>query len=246
MKTIKTAEAIQKLNQSLLTIGILTSELIRNMDLYDAILKELKNLKDYHVNVEHQPVPVSVMIKGLILDKIILVGSSILEEADQYITAKKMPDWKQEIQELKIKVGPIRKKLSNWSDLRKYRNQILAHNLRKTDGTSIFDTRNGMHEFNVPKNNGERVLFFELIRAYTELLFKHFIDYQNQMNFETTILDCIQFSSDDIDLVFELREIENFRNNHNLSNQIEALSDIPSSVQTKKDFDDHKAKRSKL
>lgn len=246
MQNRKTDSSIKKLNQSLLTVGSLTTELIVFMDTYDALLKELQVLKHYHVNVTHVPTPVTEVVKALIFDKIIIVGLSILEEVNKVFTKKKLPEWSAEITAFKKQISPIQKRLSQWSDLRQYRNQLLAHNLRTDTGKSIFDLGDGKHKFNVPKRNGEYVLFFELIRVYVESLFSYFEEHHSKMNFKITIIDCIQFTSVDIDMIAELRIVEKFRIDQGLSTEIEALSDIPDTVRTKADYDKLKAERNKL
>ena len=212
------------------------------MDTYDSLLKELKDLKHYHVNVTHKPVTVTEVFKALIFDKVLLVGFSILEEINKVFTKKNIPEWKIEIAEFKKKVSPISKRLSQWTDLRPFRNQILAHNLRTQDGKSIFNIEDGLHEFNVPQKNGEFVLFFELIRVYTELFFKHFEDHHHKMDFDRTLIDCIQFTSEEIDMIAELRKVEQFRKDHGLSIEIEALADIPATVRSKADYDKFKSR----
>lgn len=84
---------------------------------------------------------------------IIVQTISFLDEFDTFITSID-PDLDTTIKAIKKTVKPALKQIREWKDLREFRNNILAHNLRNKKNTISIFTR-GMSSYDIPQTGAD-------------------------------------------------------------------------------------------
>ncbi len=84
--------------------------------------------------------------------QIILKSCSFLEEWDSFLAVKTNKVDQQRVLLIKKVVAPARKEIGKWKDLKKFRNEVIAHNLRNSNKSFSLDD---MHTYNCPNTTEE-------------------------------------------------------------------------------------------
>jgi hypothetical protein len=150
------------------------------------------------------PFPISV--SAICQDYLVVQSCSYLDEYDNYFTIKNFPNEKERILKLKRIVKPAYKKIKSWKDLKKMRNNIIAHNHR-VNGESIYDSVEKV-TYIVPSSNEEYTLLADLIFIITQNIEPVFPDIVKSMNFSSTLRDFLVIKSEKINTYEELKRIE--------------------------------------
>tara|TARA_B110000908_G_C10259523_1_gene458126 strand:+ start:3582 stop:3965 length:384 start_codon:yes stop_codon:yes gene_type:complete len=95
-------------------------------------LNQIK-FKELHYN----KLPYSNAVSGVCKIQLIILACSYLDEYEQQLTPIKHPEHIDSILSFKKVTKPAIDRIKKWKDLKKYRNQITAHNYR-IKGKSIF------------------------------------------------------------------------------------------------------------
>ena len=86
---------------------------------------------------------------------------SFLDEYNNFVKSKD-PDLDTTIKAIKKTVKPALKKISEWRDLRKFRNNVLAHNLRSQKReASVFTF--GLNSYDIPQTGADFVVLYNCI-----------------------------------------------------------------------------------
>lgn len=157
----------------------------------------------------------SKSISGSLQNYSLIILCSFIDEYNEEFTSSKHPEFAERINRLKRITKPAIKRLNRWTHIEKYRNNILAHNLR-IDGKSIFDNQFEPKYYNVPHTNDEFVLVARLISIISNCISREFFDLVQEIKMKETVLSKTEFKHNKIDIDKEieevLRTIENVRN----------------------------------
>jgi hypothetical protein len=98
---------------------------------------------------------------------------SFLDEYQQVFGVKTEKKYKDRIIITKAINKPLISKISEWKDLREFRNNLLAHNLRKgKNGDYVFSIEN--LDYNAPRNLNDLFLLTNLIQLSTDTIYSEF------------------------------------------------------------------------
>ena len=86
---------------------------------------------------------------------ILMNSCSFLDEYNKHFLFKSEPEFKDRILAIKKIAKPAFKKVNEWTDLREYRNQMIAHNFRINDDAFSF---NMLGQYNAPRTYRDIVL----------------------------------------------------------------------------------------
>ena len=86
---------------------------------------------------------------------ILMNSCSFLDEYNKHFLFKSEPEFKDRILAIKKIAKPAFKKINEWTDLREYRNQMIAHNFRINDDAFSF---NMLGQYNAPRTYRDIVL----------------------------------------------------------------------------------------
>lgn len=118
-----------------------------------------------------------------IFSQTLILTNSFLDEFDKFFTSKK-PDENRKISKVKKVVKPAVSQIRKWTDLKIFRNNVLAHNLRvnKQNNVSVFlDGR--IHNYNIPKDISDlQVLVQCLLMTKSVILENYQSEYQSFSN----------------------------------------------------------------
>lgn len=84
--------------------------------------------------------------------QIILKACSFLEEWDGFLAVKTNEEDQNKLLLIKKAVAPARKEINKWKDLKKFRNEIIAHNLRNNQKQFSLDD---LEKYDCPNTNYE-------------------------------------------------------------------------------------------
>lgn len=103
---------------------------------------------NYHRRKQHEWNSKEYTHYVTLYNAILMHTCSYLEEYNNQFTSKTELEFKDRIRMVKKIAKPAYKKIMNWSDLRQYRNQIIAHNLRINNDIFSF---NKLGQYNAPR-----------------------------------------------------------------------------------------------
>lgn len=108
----------------------------------------------------------------------VIESVSFLDEYQQVFGVKTEKMFKDRIIVVKAINKPLISRISEWKDLREFRNNLLAHNLRKgKNGDFIFSIKN--LDYNAPRNLYDLFLLSNLIMFSAETIYSEF---KNEIN----------------------------------------------------------------
>ena len=154
----------------------------------------------------YENISFSKAVSGNLQNYAIIIACSFLDELNKELTAFNHPDYEKQINKVKRIIKPIKKRINKWSDLRNYRNYILAHNL-KEKSISLFSEKREKVTYNVPFSNSEHFLFTELILMIVKFVSSEFKDLIAKIDFKESITDRVEFTENDVDVKKEYYEI---------------------------------------
>ncbi|NMC60932.1 MAG: hypothetical protein GYA51_16355 [Candidatus Methanofastidiosa archaeon] len=115
----------------------------------------------------------------------IIDSVSFLDEYQQVYGVKTESKYKDRIIITKAINKPLISKICEWKDLRDFRNNLLAHNLRKgKNGDFIFSIENV--DYNAPRNLNDLFLLTNLIQFSADTIYSEFEDEIKEFALETT------------------------------------------------------------
>lgn len=114
----------------------------------------------------------------------------------------------------RTQIKPVIKCINRWEDLKKYRDMIVAHNLRNKSQKSIFNEIEHKPKFKTPQTHDDFVLLFELLALITKNIGVEFPELLNHFSFDERILDFIEY---------EKIETDFFKDFSNVCDEIKSL-----------------------
>lgn len=102
---------------------------------------------------------------------IILETTTFLDEFNIYFAKSAPPSERMRVQEFKKIVKPILSRINQWTDLTKFRNQIVAHNWRNKQGAFVIPDLN---DYNIPRNRFEGLLLIDYLNYIWSLIMAEF------------------------------------------------------------------------
>src|SRR5688572_19628185 len=117
--------------------------------------------------------------------QILLKSCSFLDEWNKVFGVKTEPKDKDKILIVKKVAKAPYKCISSWSQLRNFRNEMIAHNHRDKDGKNVFIQG---HSYNSPQSNGEIYLLVFCIKRMVDVIYSFF---KNEV--EKVIIDKVTY-----------------------------------------------------
>jgi hypothetical protein len=146
---------------------------------------------------------------------IIIKACSFLDEYNKGLAPLNYPEYSDRIKLIKTILKPATKRINKWSDLRNYRNDIIAHNLKK--GTDYILNDNNKVEYNIPHTDNEMFLLCELIFMMTREIHNQFLEIVKSLNHHEKISDHLVIDKKNIDVLSEMLKVRNEIENIKLS-----------------------------
>jgi hypothetical protein len=133
--------------------------------------------------------PHFVLANSYLAEYIIILICSFLDEYNDNFIPKKNHLLHDRILNFRKQIKPVLTRIAKWKDLKKYRNNILAHNLRLKDNTSIFSDTLERIDYNLPNTPDEIRLLIELSSLITKNIGGQFPELLQNFNFDEKIID---------------------------------------------------------
>lgn len=156
---------------------------------------------------------------------------SFLDEYQQVYGVKTETKYKDRIKITKAINKPLISKICEWKDLRDFRNNLLAHNLRKgKNGNFVFSIEN--LDYNAPRNLNDLFLLTNLIQLSTDTIYSEFEneikEFASKITKEIKVSDRLLTKDDVSKITTELLKkanLEKTRHNRDYSFRINSLID---------------------
>jgi hypothetical protein len=199
-------EKLLEVIKTLLTLGTQIKFLIDGHETLTENSEYINKIKfkDPH----HANLPLDKSVSGFLQNYMKIISCSFLDEYNEELTPGKHPEFKTRILRLKQITKPVMKRINQWKDLKDFRNNLLAHNLR-IKGRSIYSGAIGSLQYNIPHTNNEHVLLCELLIILTTIVSQEFNDVFHQLNRKETLKDKLKFNYPQVDVEAEKRLIWN-------------------------------------
>jgi hypothetical protein len=159
------------------SFGILMSLFISIKQNFNSIIyyeDHLSNDSEYFKNSKI-PKKSSSQVDTTIIDALrfqyILQICSFLDEWDKFTGIKTNSEFDEKIRVIKRVVKPAKQAINKFPDLRRFRNEIIAHNYRDKNNEFTFNRINTYH---IPNNNGEMYLILYSIKRILDVLYSNF------------------------------------------------------------------------
>ena len=204
---------MQKLLESYKTLLHIGTQISFFSEVYETYRDNEEHLNQIKFKGHYSKLPFSKAISGSLQNYAIILLHSFMDEYNKEFIISKHPIYSDRIKRLRHIIKPAIKRLNMWSDIRKYRDYILAHNLRVKD-ISIFNSAFVPMHFNVPHTNAETILASQLVKIITTNISQEFPELVNQIDWKENILEKMIFNYPEINIQTEI---------HDICNQIENL-----------------------
>ncbi len=145
-------------------------------------------------------------VLGFCQDLQLIYCCSFLDEFENQFNPKKFPIERDRILLAKKLTKPAYKRIKRWKDLKKIRNNILAHNHR-LNGKPIYDFSEKLN-YNVPIYEEEFILLADLVFMISQTIHYAFPNIVNKIDINESLLDHINFKSDKTNTFEEYKSIE--------------------------------------
>lgn len=110
--------------------------------------------------------------------QIIIKSCSFMEEWDKFLAIKTDINHRDKLLLIKRIVSPVRKEINKWKDLKKFRNEVIAHNFRNNDGKFSLDE---IYSYNCPNTIEELYYLISFLEIMTKVLSMNFKEYSYQI-----------------------------------------------------------------
>lgn len=146
--------------------------------------------------------PSDMIMKAVLYNHTLLICNAILDEFNREFTPLKCTEFADRVNKFRRQIKPVLGRIDKWKDLKNYRNQIIAHNLR-IKGISIFDKDDKSISYNAPHTNNEIKLLVELLALITMNIGVEFPELRDSLNMSEHINDKLALNFVNIDLKAE-------------------------------------------
>ncbi len=127
-----------------------------------------------------------MIIRYSIQWNVMIITISLLDEINNFLFRYNNPldvDSIKKIDSYKYMTEPILNEISKWPDLRKFRNNVLAHNFRiDTDDFRSVHLTNKLHSYNAPQSSLDLLTLFKYLDSITKIAGEVFVkEYQEAL-----------------------------------------------------------------
>lgn len=199
---------MQKLLESYKTLTQLITQIRFLAAICDTANDDSLGLNKIKVQNFFIPLPLGRSINDVTINYGLIIACSILDEYNKEVTVGKLPtDLKERLGRLKQMTKPIIHKLKRWPDLQKYRNNILAHNLKIKDGVSFFSDQFSLHTYRVPNTYLEFKLLVELLSILVRCVGDQFPEILSQIDMTERMDERLKLPNQPINFQEEIKEV---------------------------------------
>ncbi|MPL55670.1 hypothetical protein SDC9_01149 [bioreactor metagenome] len=201
---------MEKITQVIKTLFNLQAHINLSVESLNEIYNNSEIFKGkYLENFYQEKMPLEVSLHTLISNYTIIQFCSFLEEYNEYFN----PDfceakYKNRILEVRKKNSAGIKRINKWKDLIKFRNELVAHNLR-IKNESFFSNQIENLEYKIPNSISEKNLFSGIVYIINSNIRDEFIDVILTFNPFESMLDKMKIISEVVDNEKELEELAN-------------------------------------
>jgi hypothetical protein len=125
----------------------------------------------------------SMILRYSIQWNVLLITNSLFDELKKYLFSYVPEDivTGQKITDYKHMVGPAIDEISSWPDIRRFRNNVLAHNFRDdNDNFRSVHLSNRLEKYDVPSTTIDLIVLFKLLDVITKIAAEIFRDEYNE------------------------------------------------------------------
>jgi len=163
-----------KLESSIKVLLILFVNLEQN---FEALIFYSDNIAEDSIDRNETSIPnKSETIDSTIIDalwfQITIKSCSFLDEWDKFLGVKNEPTLVPKLKLIKSIVKPARKAINTWTELKEFRNEIVAHNFRKKKEQLVMIDQMG--DYDCPQTIGEMYFLICFIDRMIRVLTKNF------------------------------------------------------------------------
>lgn len=164
-------------------------------------LDNIKYLNSFYAKMKY-----STSVSGICQDYLSIYCCSFLDEYEKVLTPKQFPDEAEKIVRLKRIVLPAYRQLKKWKDLKKFRNNVIAHNHR-INGISIFEHEQKI-KYNIPATNEEFTLMADLVFIIAQNIHIVFPETTDSIDFNVSLRDHLNINSSKFNTFKVYKKIE--------------------------------------
>jgi hypothetical protein len=198
---------MKKLLVSFKTLGTLANQAKGALNATEKIREESDEFRSLiQLDGHFAPLRSDWFVNHIIRNQILLIACSALDEFNKCFTAQACPEFADRINQLRRQIRPVTRRIDQWKDLRKYRNQMIAHNLR-IEGHAIIDREGNSLSYSIPYLHGEYVLLVNLLALLINQIAKAFPELAEQMRSTETIRDKMTINLVPIDWEVEYQAV---------------------------------------
>jgi hypothetical protein len=197
---------MEQLIESYKTLFYLATQILFFNEVYETYRDNEEHLNQVKFKGHYSGLPLAKAISGNFQHYAIILTCSFIDEYNEEFTAAKHPEHAAQINRIKKLTKPVSKRLNQWSDLKNYRNNILAHNFR-IKGKSLFSKNVDPVKFNVPHTNNEFILLTELVRTITTCIAWEFPDLFDKLSSDDLPITKLKFDYNVVDVNKEMTMI---------------------------------------
>ena len=198
---------MEKLVESYKTLTFLLTQIFFFKEIHETFTDNEEKLNSIKFKGHYANQPFAKSISGNHLNYMILLANGYLDEYHDNFTAIKHPDYAERITEIKKLTKPVVKRIGKWTNLKDYRNNILAHNFR-VKGQSIFASDFEPIHLKAPHTNSEIMLLAELLSIINTTIIQKIPGLLAGINFREPLFNKITYEYIEVDIEKELNEIK--------------------------------------
>lgn len=143
---------------------------------YQALIYYSENLEEDSLDRNNNTIPlkddiIDSTINDSLWFQIIIKSCSFIDEWDRFLGVKNESEYIEKLKLIKSVASPARRAINFWKDLKKFRNEITAHNFRDNKGVVKIDN---IGDYNCPQNLRELSFLICFIERMIKILCANF------------------------------------------------------------------------
>ncbi|MBZ5857761.1 hypothetical protein [Flavihumibacter profundi] len=117
--------------------------------------KSIQAINGLLIEADERNVDTKTLFYEILLQHIILESQVFRQEFEEYFFQRAEPFYRARVSSVKNCSKPLFRRINKWSQLRTFRNQVIAHPWRNSRGDFVFPD---VHDYDVPRNAFDHVL----------------------------------------------------------------------------------------
>jgi hypothetical protein len=134
------------------------------------------------------------------------MSCSFIDEYNEHLAPTKHPEFADRIKRLKQITKPVISRINRWKDLKDYRNNVLAHNLRIKE-ESFFSKGFKKKFYNAPHSNSEIIFLAKLLPIITNCIAIEFPEVLQRIDIQETLHTKMEHEYITIDIEKEIADL---------------------------------------